>query len=116
MGVIDSANEWLGLVGTVVAIICAVVGLWVKYGLPRQRMNEAANTAILGRPPVKDRSGAVIQPAQPGLVAQVAELTKVVSSLAETNTRLDTMKRDTSDRFHALEVRVEALEDDRGAA
>ena len=86
------------LVGSLLAIVIGLITAWVKWGLPKQRLNAAANTAILGRPEVKDRSGAVIQPAEPGMVAQVATLTETLRELVD-------------DRFHNLERRVNEHDD-----
>lgn len=88
----------VGISGTAIAAVIALVGFWVKFVLPRQRMNDATNTAILGRPEVRDRSGSLIQPAQPGMVAQVAVLTETLRELVD-------------GRFRTLEHRVDGQDE-----
>lgn len=103
---LDSTNEVLGLVSLVVAVSATLLGLWVKYALPRWKMSDATHEAILGRQEIRDRSGAVIQPAQPGMVAQVAILTETLREL------LDGRFRTLEDRVDDHEGRLAALEDD----
>jgi hypothetical protein len=93
---LDTTNEVLGLVSIIVALAVTGLGLWVKYGLPRWKESAEANAALLGRPEVKDRAGAVESPAQPGMAAQIYALTQKVEELVDIH------------RFQALEEKVNA--------
>ena len=58
-------------------VITIVGGALWRYGRPVagviRRMTDLAD-AVLGAPEKRDRSGAIIRPAQPGIIAQVATI------------------------------------------
>lgn len=106
---LDSANAVTALIAGIVVILGAVGGWWYKRGRPKVRQVEAMSEAILGRAEVRDRSGAVIQKAQPGMPAQVAELTEAVRDLVKMQHRVDIVEDDVRD----LQGRVTVLEEAR---
>lgn len=106
---LDGTREIVTIVGACVAIAATVLGAWFKWGRPKAVQAEAVGEAILGRPEVRDRSGAVIQPAQPGMVAQVATLTETVRALVDMNQRVDRVEGEVAE----VKNRVSILEDAR---
>lgn len=106
---IEGTNQVVVLVGGVLAILATLAGGWFKWGRPRAQQTAAVSEAILGRPEVTDRSGAVIQPAQAGMVAQVSELKIEVRTLVDTHLLVRGVVQDIKD----VKERVKVLEDAR---
>lgn len=98
----DGTQQVVAITGGVLAIVGLAGGWWYKWG----RQMTATSEAILGRAEVTDRSGAVIQEAQPGMPAQVARLTEMVGRLADMHHRVDSVEN----RLGRVEERVEVLE------
>lgn len=106
---IAHTNEVVVLVGGVLSIVGLLWGGWLKWGRPKAQRAEAMSEAMLGRAEVRDRSGALIQPAQPGMPAQVAELTDAVRELVQMQHRVDGVEA----QLAAVDGRVKVLEDAR---
>lgn len=107
---LDSTNAILTLIGSLAALAALMGAWWYKYGRPMTATSEA----ILGRAEVKDRSGAVIQPAQPGLPAQMARIAETVEQLVQMNRRVDDVTADVAElRGEVAEVKkdVASLKD-----
>lgn len=112
---LQSANAWLAAIGGVL-LIGGTIAAAIKWGRPKARQAEAVGEGILGRPEITDRSGAVIQPAQPGMVAQVAALTDTVRELVNMHHRVDGVEVAQAEmraEIAAVDGRVKVLEDAR---
>jgi hypothetical protein len=104
--------DLLPAAGVAVGIVGAAYGTWRRFR-PGVRRATAAIDALVGKEAVTDRSGNVIEAAQPGLVHRVAtveeavvEIRHVVELWTETQRRLD----QHDGRIKALEdARVERL-------
>lgn len=105
---IEGISNTVVLIGGVLSIVGILAGGWLKWGRPKAKQAEAVSEAILGRPEVTDRSGAVIQPAQPGMVAQVAALTDTVRELVNMHQRVDGVEGEQKAiRAEVAEFRIE---------
>lgn len=106
---IESTNAVVALIGGLILIVASLGGAWLKFGRPKAQQRDAVSEAILGRPEVTDRSGAVIQPSQPGMVAQVSELKIEVRTLVDTHL----LVRGVVEDIKEVKDRVKVLEDAR---
>lgn len=99
---LDSVNWTLGILG----IAALLIGAWRSKS--RQRL-AAALDALIGREEVKDRSGNVLAPAQPGAMHRLETMETAVTTLAEVVTDQRELRGEVSDLHH----RVGVLEDAR---
>ena len=88
----DATQQLVAVVVGCLTVVGLMAGWWYKFGRPMAATAEA----ILGRAEVTDRSGAVVQEAQPGMPAQVAELAKTVRVLVEMNRTVDGVVADVA--------------------
>lgn len=108
---LDSAERILALTAAVLGVLATAIGLWV--GLRRQaRALASLVDAVLGHEEARDRSGAVFQPAQPGLAARLAAMDAKVDRLIN----LDRRVTDLEHGHAGLATRIGALEDSRDDA
>ncbi len=103
---LDSVNYTLAILG----IVGVILGWWstakkkakveqeeheaelAKQAIERAR-REKADNAILGESEIRDASGAILQPAKPGLVARTATLEQAVGVLVDQDSRLKKIER-----------------------
>lgn len=102
---LEHVDLWLRVVIGIGAVVGLVAG-YFRWAVPRMQRNEAMSDAMLGRPEVKDRSGAVVQPSQPGMPARVAELADAVKELVQMQHRVDKVEAEQN----KLAARVDDLE------
>lgn len=106
---------WVSVIGGVLLIV-GTLATWMKVGRRSAKKVEAVSDAILGRAEVLDRSGAVIQEAQPGMPAQVKALTEAVAELVNLTNRLDATDKSVAEVRADLSVvkkDVQTLKDAR---
>jgi hypothetical protein len=99
--VLDTTQAVVVVAGTVISAAAILLGLWIKYGLPRYRKTSntvmGALETLAGRDEIRDRSTRrLIAPAVPSigirmetLETKTDDLTTVVKSLAESHALLD---------------------------
>ena len=105
---LDSPERILGLAAVVLGIVATGTGLWL--GLRKQaRALASLVDAVLGHEEARDRSGAVYQPAQPGLAARLAAMDAKVDRLIALDRRVTNLE----DSHANLAGRVSVLEDSR---
>lgn len=98
----------LGAAVAIAALIAAAYGAWRKFR-PSVRRASAALDAIVGKEAVIDRSGKVMESAQPGLVHRVATVEEAVVEFRH----MVGLLTETQKRIAHMESRVQALEDSR---
>lgn len=104
----DSPERILALTAAVLGVLATAIGLWV--GLRRQaRALASLVDAVLGHEEARDRSGAVFQPAQPGLAARLAAVDAKVDQIIALDRRVTNLE----DSHANLAGRVSVLEDSR---
>lgn len=103
-----STTAILALIAAVLGIIATGAGLWAS--LRRQARSLAAVVdAVLGHEEARDRSGAVFQPAQPGLAARLSSVDAKLDRLIN----LDRRVADLEEGHANLTGRISVLEDSR---
>ena len=77
--------DWTTLLSPAATIIVGVGVYYSPGARERRRQRHAADTRMLGRAAVKDRSGDILEPAVPSLAAQVDDIQEIVKAAALLN-------------------------------
>jgi hypothetical protein len=102
------AEQILTVVGLTLTALGAVYGVWRRLR-PAVRRGTAAVDALVGREAIKDRSGNVLEPAQPGLVHRVATVEEAVVEFRHVVALWTETQHTLTDHAH----RIKNLEDAR---
>lgn len=98
----------LALVAAIVGLVVGLITIWV-FVRPSAKRASAVADAILGEEAVQDRSGNIIAPERPGLVARTTTLEAAVATLVNQDARLAALEAAKV----AHESRITVLEDAR---
>lgn len=93
-------TAWTILVTVALAVIAGLVAWW-RRSKPARDRNRAMQDAILGKPPVLDRAGGVLEHSQRGLVNRMDAVEETVVRLA-----------DQQDQINALRTSQDSLRSD----
>lgn len=104
----DAATNALTLAVLAFGLIGAAYGTWRRVR-PGARRAAAALDAIIGKEAVTDRSGQVLEPAQPGLTHRVATVEEAVVEFRH----MVGLLTETQHAITSLDARVKSLEDGR---